>query len=84
VFFGIFALLAALGVPSVKKDPDRPTPNTHVKCPDCAELVRMEAKVCKHCGKRLIPQDKDGNPIIDNTTPEHVLSALQSNHPQTQ
>ena len=29
---------------------------THVKCPDCAELVKREAKVCKHCGCKLIPQ----------------------------
>lgn len=34
----------------------RPTPDTHVKCPDCAELVRREARVCRHCGCRLIPQ----------------------------
>lgn len=33
-----------------------PTPDTHVKCPDCAELVLKEARVCKHCGCRLIPQ----------------------------
>lgn len=33
-----------------------PTPETHVKCPDCAELVRREARVCKHCGCRLVPQ----------------------------
>jgi len=35
---------------------EAPTPETHVKCPDCAELVRREARVCKHCGCRLIPQ----------------------------
>lgn len=29
---------------------------THVKCPDCAELVKAEAKVCKHCGCRLVPR----------------------------
>jgi len=27
-----------------------------VKCPDCAELVRREARVCKHCGCKLVPQ----------------------------
>lgn len=37
-------------------DPNRPTPSTHVKCPDCAELVRKEARVCKHCGCKLTPQ----------------------------
>lgn len=27
------------------------------KCPFCAELVRAEAKVCKHCHKDLPPQE---------------------------
>lgn len=34
----------------------QPSVDTHVKCPDCAELVRKEAKVCKHCGCKLVPQ----------------------------
>ena len=25
----------------------------HKKCPDCAELVLAEARVCKHCGYRF-------------------------------
>lgn len=33
-----------------------PAPQTHVKCPDCAELVLAEARVCKHCGCKLVPQ----------------------------
>lgn len=53
----IAGLLMAL-MPSLtaSADAERPTPSTHVKCPDCAELVRKEARVCKHCGCRLIPQ----------------------------
>jgi uncharacterized membrane protein YhdT len=35
---------------------DIPTPDSHVKCPDCAELVTKEARVCKHCGCKLVPQ----------------------------
>lgn len=34
----------------------RITPETHVRCPDCKELVRREARKCKHCGAALIPQ----------------------------
>jgi hypothetical protein len=30
-----------------------PDPYTHMKCPDCAELIKIEAKVCKHCGCRI-------------------------------
>jgi hypothetical protein len=27
---------------------------THVKCPDCRELVLKDARKCKHCGSSLI------------------------------
>lgn len=37
-------------------DPDAPTPETHVKCPDCRELVLRDARKCKHCGCGLVPQ----------------------------
>lgn len=30
-----------------------PSPDTHVRCPDCKELILMEARVCKHCGCRI-------------------------------
>jgi hypothetical protein len=33
-----------------------PTPETHVKCPDCRELVLHDARKCKHCGCALVPQ----------------------------
>ncbi len=29
---------------------------THVRCPDCRELVLREARKCKHCGSALVPQ----------------------------
>lgn len=29
---------------------------THVKCPDCKELVLKDARKCKHCGCTLVPQ----------------------------
>lgn len=49
---GPFALVVA-ALPSLVRDPNAPTEKTHVKCPDCGELVRIEARVCKHCGCNL-------------------------------
>lgn len=32
-----------------------PTPATHVKCPDCRELILKDARVCRFCGCKLEP-----------------------------
>ncbi len=32
------------------------TTESHVRCPDCRELVRRDARKCKHCGTALTPQ----------------------------
>jgi len=58
-FFGLFAVFIVAVLPSRAryKDGSMPTPDTHVKCPDCRELVLSEARVCKHCGCKLIPQE---------------------------
>ena len=45
------------------------------KCPFCAEYVKKEAKVCKHCGKELpevLPIDKE------NKTGENELPNISS------
>jgi hypothetical protein len=48
-----FILVAVLS--NLNQDPG-PSPDTHVKCPDCREFVLRDAKKCKHCGSALIPQ----------------------------
>jgi hypothetical protein len=53
---GIFALIAIAAMPSRARAPGEPTPDTHVRCPDCRELVRKDAQVCRHCHCKLIPQ----------------------------
>jgi len=30
---------------------------THQKCPYCAEVVKKEAVICKHCGQQLKPEE---------------------------
>lgn len=48
-----FILLVLLPARSTEA---RPSPRTHVKCPDCRELILRDARVCKHCGCKLVPQ----------------------------
>lgn len=42
------------------------SPATHVRCPDCKELVRRDAVVCKHCHAKLTPQPYEPVPIVDD------------------
>lgn len=53
-------ILILLALPSVKPPPALPVleandiPATKL-CPECAEPVRVAAKVCRHCGYRFNP-----------------------------
>jgi hypothetical protein len=53
VLAGLLLLAAGRRVPV---DPEAPTPETHVRCPECRELVRADAVKCRHCGATLVPQ----------------------------
>jgi hypothetical protein len=53
MLFNVIALLAVLVMPSLKAALGTPTPETHLRCPDCREFVLKGARVCKHCGCRL-------------------------------
>ena len=44
------------GISTGKISHDSPTPETHIICPDCKEFIKKEARVCKHCGCKLIPE----------------------------
>jgi uncharacterized membrane protein YvbJ len=48
---------------------------TNKECPYCAELIKNEAKVCKHCGYNL----ETGNPsnVANTATPITQLATPQ-------
>lgn len=52
----LLGLIFVLVLRSLPSDFADATPDSHVRCPDCRELVRKDAKKCKHCGCALIPQ----------------------------
>lgn len=59
-FWGVVKMLAGaafFGYVAWKARPNQVTPDTHIRCPDCKELILKEARVCKHCGCKLVPQE---------------------------
>ena len=55
----LVGLILAIALPGLAAagTPAGPTPATHIKCPDCRELVLKDARKCKHCGSQLVPID---------------------------
>ncbi len=61
LIFPLVGLLCAAFFPALPKPgtavagAEIATTETHVRCPDCRELVRKDARKCKHCGTSLTP-----------------------------
>lgn len=56
LFSPVVGFVFVLVLKDVAPRTGEPTPDTHVRCPECRELVLRDASKCKHCGCRLIPQ----------------------------
>lgn len=57
-------------LPSTAREFD---PDEHdKKCPDCAEYIKLEARVCKHCGHEF--SDEEVEQQIENVKEEEVIS----------
>lgn len=76
---GILVVLALPAVSDVQPDETSPdgklarfAGDTKVKCPYCAEWVKAEAKVCKHCGQDIA---SDVSAILESETKRKQLEA---------
>lgn len=45
-----------------------------ITCPDCAETIKAEAKVCRFCGLRFQPQEAPDSQISVDTTPRRIAN----------
>lgn len=53
LLFGVFALLVIAVLPSLKAEQQELTVLGYVRCPDCREPVRHDARICRHCRRDL-------------------------------
>jgi hypothetical protein len=77
-FFGMFllslllspiiGLILALAIPVSPKaqEAQAMTAGDLRKCPQCAELVKREAKICRFCRAELTPEPASGPPPSNN------------------
>lgn len=61
VLFSLIALIVVACLPSLTASSaagflSTPSPSTHIICPDCRSYIPKEARVCRYCGCRLVPQ----------------------------
>lgn len=86
ILFGLWLLVLTLPLHLIygatrsggakSSDEAAPSPKTHVNCPDCRELVRKDARKCKHCGTALVPTVSElGAPQPPGTTPSWLVWA---------
>lgn len=74
-FFGIFGLIAASGLP-LRPDLQQTGGALIKKCPQCAELIKIESRVCRYCWQKFGKEEiiKELGIILD----EDATSRIQA------
>lgn len=74
----LLGIIFLLAVPNLQKNTLPAELQDRVKCPACAELVKAEATVCKHCGGTLVPDT--GHALRMAVLREHEASELKTSN----
>ncbi|WP_148042224.1 hypothetical protein [Pseudomethylobacillus aquaticus] len=76
IFSPILGLFFALVAKDLSK-PKEPTSETHKKCPDCKELVLIDARICKHCRCNFQSDQEAIKAVTDNLVTTSELSEYE-------
>lgn len=55
MIFGSILLVAGLIISVIKDNSNQSSDESTIKCPFCAELIKRDAKICKHCKSEISP-----------------------------
>ena len=83
LFFVVGLLLGPIGViiclvipkNEEKIEKEKVKYGSHKKCPKCAEIVKQEAVICKHCGSEF-PQSAAMKKITSEADPNNGLNRI--------
>lgn len=81
ILFGPLAILAVLAQSKAERiiELDSINDGSGVKCQFCAELIKKEALVCKHCGRDL-PKTTSNSMVVEKT--EYKSSIIDGDLPK--
>ena len=75
---GIFGLIGAAGLPDRRGITQSGKIISLKKCPDCAEDIKLEARVCRYCGRQFTDDDTRNHfiDVLRNSNPSAIMNIL--------